>query len=377
MPVMTQHHRVAIVGVGYTPITRYSERSLGSLAVEAALDAIRDAGLTRDDIDGYVGSPAAPNVSAAHFDGLDEISSGFMVNALGLKEPNWVMDVDGMATGMVVAAAHALIARACRYVVAVRALYNPPDRQYSRVTDDVAGGPAQFTLPYGIGPGGGRFALWLQRYMHDYGATHDALFEIARVARLHAQHNPVAIWRGKGELTIEEYRSARPIYDPMCLYDSDMPVTGAGAIVLTSAERAHDLRHHPAYLVSYANATRPERVFETAGVRPGDVQVAQIYDGYSPLVWNWLEKLGFCGRGEAHAFTGAGRITLGGVLPLNTFGGALGEGRLHGIGHVREAAIQAMGRGGPRQVPDVRYSLAQVGVPERSWILLLGSEPQS
>src|ERR1700685_27563 len=188
---MTRGSEVAIVGVGYTPIARHSKRSLGSLAVDAALDAIKDAGLTRDKIDGYVGSPTAPNVSAAHHDGLDEVSSTYMVEALGLTEPSWVMDVEGMATGMVVGAAHALMAGACHYVIAVRALYNPADRQYSRVLNDEAGGPAQFTLPYGIGPGGGRFALWLQRYMHEFGATRDALFEIARVARLHAQLNPV------------------------------------------------------------------------------------------------------------------------------------------------------------------------------------------
>jgi acetyl-CoA acetyltransferase len=105
------------------------------------------------------------------------------------------------------------------------------------------------------------------------------------------------------------------------------------------------------------------------------VQVAQIYDGYSPLVFHWLEKLGFCSAGEAHQFVQGGRIALGGSLPLNTFGGALGEGRLHGMGHLREAALQAMGRGGARQVPGVSHSLVQVGIPERSWVLVLSAEP--
>lgn len=373
---MNPHGQVAIVGIGSTEVVRHSDRSLGRLAVEAALAAIADAGLTRDDIDGYVGSPAAPNVSAVHADGLDEVSSAFMAGALGLKDATWCVDMEGMATGMVVAAAQALASGTCRYVVAVRALYNPADRHYSLATSEVAGGPAQFTLPYGLGPGGGRFALWLRRYMHDFGATRADLFEIARAARRNARLNPLAIWRAGDDLSLDDYMQARWICEPMCLFDSDMPVTAASAVVLTTADRARDLPHKPAYVASFANVVSPRRVFDQVGIGPADVQVAQIYDGYSVMVWNWLEKLEFCGLGEAHQFTKGGRIELGGELPLNTFGGALGEGRLHGMGHLREAALQAMGRAGPRQVPDVRYSLVQVGIPERAWTILLSSAPQ-
>jgi acetyl-CoA acetyltransferase len=99
-----------------------------------------------------------------------------------------------------------------------------------------------------------------------------------------------------------------------------------------------------------------------AGISPSDVQVAQIYDGYSPIVWHWLEGLGFCGQGEAHSFIQGGRLELGGALPVNTFGGPLGEGRLHGIGHLREGVMQIMGRGEKRQVPDVHHSLVRSGL---------------
>ena len=229
-------------------------------------------------------------------------------------------------------------------------------------------GPEQFTIPYGLGAAGGRFALWLQRYMHEYGATREELFEVARIARENAQRNPRAIWHGAKPLTLDDYLTSRWVYEPMCLFDADMPVTAAGAFVMTTAERAQDLPH-AALLASYG-VNRPERVFAEAGITPADVQVAQIYDGFSLMVWNWLERLGFCGPGEAHAFTQGGRIARGGSLPLNTFGGSLGEGRLHGMGHVREAALQAMGRAGDRQVPNVRHSLVQVGVPERSWVVI-------
>ncbi len=370
---MRNPKRAAVVGTGSTEIVRTSDKSLGHFAVEAARNAIRDAGLKTSDIDGYVGSPGAPNASALNLDGLDEVSQLFMIGALGL-EPTWAMDVVGMSTGMLVAGAQALAAGTCKYVLGVRAHYNPKDRKYSVSGANLAGGPDQFTLPFGYGPGGTRFALWVQRYMHDYGATRDELYEISALARRHARLNPLAIWREGPELTRDAYMNARWIHEPMCLFDSDMPATGAGAFIMTTAERAKDLPQTPAYVASYANATQPSRVFSDIGLRAGDIQVAQLYDGYSVMVWNTLEKLGFCGEGEGHLFATADRLSLGGALPMNTFGGSIGEGRLHGMGHVREAVLQTMGRAGSRQVPDVRYSLAQVGVLERFWSVLFSSE---
>ena len=371
---MTQKPQVAVVGIGSTAIVRTSDRSLGSFAVEAVRNAVLDAGLAMGDIDGYVGSPGAPNASALNLDGLDEVSQPFMVNALGL-DARWAMDVTGMPTAMVVAAAQALAAGTCNYVVGLRAHYNPKDRKYSQSTAALAGGPDQFTLPYGYGPGGTRFALWLQRYMHDHGAKRESLFAIAASARSHARRNPLAIWRDAGELTLDAYLGSRWLHEPMCLFDADMPATAAAAFVMTTAERARDLQNKPAYLVSYANAHQPRRVFENVGIQPSGIQVAQIYDGYSVLVWNVLEQLGFCGTGEAHQFATQERLSLTGALPMNTFGGALGEGRLHGMGHVREAVLQVMGRAGERQISDVRFSLAHVGVPERYWTLLFSPDP--
>jgi acetyl-CoA acetyltransferase len=287
------------------------------------------------------------------------------------------MDIEGMPTGMIVAAAHALAAGTCKYVIAVRAHYNPVDRKYSQTNAELAGGPTQFTLPYGYGPAGTRFVLWLKRYMHEYGATRESLYEIVRAARRHARLNPLAVWRDAPDLSLDAYLSARMIHDPMCLLDSDMPVTAAGAIILTTAERAKDLPHRPAYVASFANANKPMRLFESVGIKPSDVQVAQVYDGYSMLVWVALEKLGFCGAGEAHQFAAADRIGPGGSFPVNTFGGSLGEGRLHGMGHVREAVLQVMGRAGERQIRNLRYSLAHVGIPERFWTVLLSPHPSA
>jgi acetyl-CoA acetyltransferase len=360
--------KLAVTGVSSTAIERSTTRSITNIAIEAVLSAVTDAGISLNEVDGYVGCPDAPNPTAAHADGFDEISCRFMVAALGLQNASWYQDVEGMATGMVVAAAHALAAGTCKYIVGVRALYNPRDRRYSATDAAHVAGPQQFKIPYGLGAAGGRFALWMQRYMHDHGATREELFEVARNARENAQRNPLAVWNGSPELTLEQYLSSRFIYEPMCLYDADMPVSGAVAFVMTTADRALHAPH-AAYLSSFA-VNDARRLFEGAEILPKDVQVAQLYDGFSLMVWDWLERLGFCAPGEAHTFTQNGRISRNGPLPLNTFGGALGEGRLHGAGHVREAALQAMGRAEQRQIESVQHSLVQVGVPERSWMLI-------
>ena len=360
--------QLAVIGVSSTPIERNAARSITEIALEAVSSALNDACISVDQVDGYVGCPDAPNPTAAHADGFDEISCRFMVAALGLTDPSWYQDVEGMSTGMVAAAANALAAGRSSYVVGVRALYNPPDRRYSASDATRSAGPQQFKIPYGLGAAGGRFALWLSRYMHDYGATRQELYEIARNARANAQHNPLAVWNGSPELTLEQYLSSRFLYEPMCLFDADMPVSGAVAFVMTTADRAAHAPH-AAYLSSCA-VNSGQRLFDGAEISSQDVQVAQLYDGFSLMVWDWLERLGFCEPGEAHAFTQDGRIARYGSLPLNTFGGALGEGRLHGAGHVREAVLQAMGRAGQRQIPGVEHSLVQVGVPERSWMLI-------
>ena len=355
MSTWNLRNHTAIVGVGYTPMVRASELSIGALATQAALAAIADAGLRREDIDGYVGSQAAPFyvTVGAHQDGVDEVSAGYVATSIGMHEPQWLIDIQGLPTTAVGIAAHVLASGVCKYVLLMRAMYNPVGKRYQAVSSSLAGGPSQYTVPYGMTGGIAMFAPWLQRYMHDYGATREALFSVVENDRKHAQLNPVAYWRGK-ELTLDDYMNAPPIYSPLNKFDCDIPVTGAGAVVMTTAERAKDLRHKPAYVAGVAHVQQPgNTLFDRAGVSRKEVQVAQLYDGFSPFVWMWLEQLGLCERGTAHQFTQGGRIGLGGELPVNTFGGQIGEGRLHGMGHLREGAMQIMGRCGERQVPNV------------------------
>lgn len=356
-------NQTAIVGIGSTPMVRHADKPLTFVAADAALAAIKDAGLTPDDIDGYFGSPTAPNRSAVHVDGVDEISSGLMVSALGLKNMAWAADVRGLPPTAVAHAAQALHSGVCNYALVLRGMYNPTGVRYSQISASRIDGFEQFTVPYGLGGAGGRHSLWLRRYMHETGATKEEQYALAKAERESALRNPIAYWYGHGPLSKEDYLNARRVYEPMCLFDIDIPVTAGGALVMTTAERARDLPHQPAYVAGFTSTRLPgKRIFEVSGIPRESLKLAMLYDGYAHFVYYWLEELGFCGKGEAHNFIQDGRIEQGGVLPLNTFGGSIGEGRLHGFGHVREAAYQVMGRAGERQVPDADACVVAVGV---------------
>ena len=185
-------------------------------------------------------------------------------------------------------------------------------------------------------------------------------------------------------LSREDYLASRFIAEPLCLFDCDIPIEGAAAFLITSAERAGELRQPPAYIAACAQQTSSRRtlisyvlddyvecggtlanqLWKDAGLGPREMRAAQLYDGFSPSVYYWLEAAGFCGRGEAHSFIQGGRIDRDdGELPLNTFGGSLSEGRLHGMGHLAEAARQVAGRAGPRQVADCDAACAIDGSP--------------
>jgi acetyl-CoA acetyltransferase len=367
---------VAFLGVGFSSVDRRPRHSALGYAMDAALDAINDAGLRREDIDGYVGSPSAPTPGAAHADGADEVSMYLLTRRLGLTGLGWVADVAGMPVAMAVSAAAALRAGDCRYVLGVRVMYRLPDRRYGASPGGGALGLDQFGLPFGAGPGGTRFATELRRYLERSGARREDLYHVVAAARRHAAGNPVAIWRDRA-VSASEYLAARMIADPLGLYDCDLPVCGAGAFVLTTAERAAHGPHRPVHIAGWSNWTRPpESVFEHAGVPRKRVDLAQLYDGYSSFVWHWLEELGWCGPHQAWRFVADGRTGPGGELPVNTFGGSLGEGRLHGIGHLREAVLQLSGRAGPRQVPGARQCVVVVGPPDKAWSMVVSADEQ-
>jgi acetyl-CoA acetyltransferase len=330
-------NETAIVGIGATRMERRPDRSLGALALDAALAAIEDAGLTPADIDGYAGTPPGVNLTAHHWDGIDEVSGSYVVSGLNLKNVRWIIDsMKGLTCDALDEAVHALTAGAASCVLIVRAMYNPPNVRYAEQALVEAGGLAQFQAPYGANSGIMRAAFELQSYMHANNATKADLFHIAKTFRDHALLNPNAYWYGRQPLTEDEYLSARMIFDPMCLFDCDIPVTGAGAVVITTAERARHLRQPPAYVRAIATAAEGyKEIYRKSKLGPKDVQVAQLYDGFLPFVWEWLELMEFCPPGGAHAFARDGNITFGGTLPVTTFGGSLCEGRFVTMGSKR------------------------------------------
>ena len=379
--------RPCFVGVGYTPCRRYSGRTLSHLALEAALGAVADAGLSPQEIDGLSVYPEAPFAAGQSFPGIDAVDVVHMMQIFPLENVRWYSQSSGpLAVTSVIEAANALAAGLARYVLIWRALRHPAGRRYNRASTPSATGRAQFGLPYGhrIGSPGSALewqALHYARYMEKFKATREQLATLIVNSNRNAQMNENAAWHGR-TINRDDYLNARMISEPLSLYDCDMPVDGAACVVMTTEDRAKDTPHPGGYVTGYAlspvhalhagtDATLEElydmeflharNLYESAGVTARDVDLVHVYDGFSPMVWNWLEAFGFCGIGEAAHWTQGGRIELTGEKPLNTSGGSLGEGRLHGMTHIAETARQMMGTAGRRQVKNAEVALCQVG----------------
>ncbi|KUN54931.1 hypothetical protein AQJ46_49745 [Streptomyces canus] len=377
--MFSKDNPVAIVGVGHSQIGRRLTRPLGLLAKDAVLAAIADAGITIDDVDGAATFPQFPEGPR---DGTQFVSVAWLVNSLGFENVTWWAETQsGNVSTAIEQAAHALALNRCNYAVVWRAMSFVAGGSY-QATHSALEAPdsSAFTLPYGKSASIAEFAPAYMRYMKLYGARREHLATLAVAQRKGANLNPNAYFRNT-PLTADEYMNARMIADPMCLYDCDIPVDGVAAIVMTRADRAKDLPHPPAYVSGLGQAGIPKgieprsisglgsgigpRMFEqmqhtaktigkslwsTSGLRPSDVDAAMLYDGWGPDVYFWLEGLGFCGEGEAFEFIQKGRIDIDGEFPINTHGGNLSEGRLHGMGHWVEAALQVQGRAGRRQI---------------------------
>jgi acetyl-CoA acetyltransferase len=361
--------RVVISGVGQSEIGRQVDRSGLQLTLDAVLAAVADAGLALDDIDGLAMFPGG---GAANLPGYANGNLYEVQDALRLTTTWRQGQVEGMslpfygpalavATGQ---ARHAVIWRTVKEGSAARGAGGRP--AYGS-TKPVAEGPLAWLLPVGMLSPVCQVAPYATRYMHDHGVTREQLAWIPVTQRAHAARNPDAVYRQP--LTVDEYLAARMISTPICLYDCDVPADGATAIVVSAVESAPDLRA-PVRIEAMAGVVegRPsweqwedfdrvghgaaEAMWARTDLRPADVDVAQLYDGFTiEVVW-WLEAMGFCGPGEAGAFVEGGhRIALDGELPLNTWGGQLSGGRLHAaFGHTAEAVRQLRGEAGDRQV---------------------------
>ncbi|HZP28537.1 MAG TPA: thiolase family protein [Acidimicrobiia bacterium] len=367
--------RVAIANASTTGFVPHNtERSPASLALEACTAVLRDSGLGAGDVDGLCGSiPDAPAMQAA----------------LGLPDVTWFANPVIPFGNHVVAAVAAVASGVCDVVLAYHAAYRMAWNTASALRD-----PFRRALTPGAAPGGGRgpetisgapaYAAWASRYMHEYGTPREHLGYVALNDRANAARNPAAAMRAP--MTMDDYLAGRMVREPLCLYDMDVPVDGADAFVITTAERARDLPHPPV-LVHAATLGMIDRhdedqlpslartaqhvVVEALRARSDlwldDVDVYFPYDGFTIITLGWLESTGWCGPGEAGAFLEQhwneeeGRVLVDGRIPVNPHGGALSEGGTQGSGHLREAVLQLQGRAGERQVAGAETALVTPG----------------
>jgi acetyl-CoA acetyltransferase len=387
---VTDFERRAIIsGIGQSDVGRRLGRSGLDLTLDAALEAIADAGLTPGDIDGLATYPGA-GMGGAGFAGP---GSPEVHEALRLRLSWHSGGIEGPAQlAAVINAVMAVGAGLARHVLVYRTVTESTEQ---------GGGGRQGIGMGGLGMGGGgrvpkmggqfqwsipfraySAASWLainaHRHFHEFGTTSEQMAMIAINARRNAGLNPKAVYRDP--MTLDDYFASRMISSPFRLYDCDAPVDGSTAVVVSAAEHAPNVDHPVARVEAVGTALRGRpswdqfddlttmaardagaHLWTRTDLKPSDVDVAELYDGFSFLAMTWLEALGFCGKGESGPFIEGGhRIALDGELPLNTHGGQLSAGRLHGFGFVHEACVQLRGEGGDRQVPGKRVEVAAV-----------------
>jgi acetyl-CoA acetyltransferase len=368
--------RCVISGIGLSPIGRRTGASGLELVEAAAREAIADAGLVPADIGGVTTVGETPITDA--------------IPALGLQ-PSWAGE-GGSPVGGSMAGVHnacrAVASGAARHVLVYRsvamlggALTGGAERGAARADPGTREGPmADFEelLTYNAYSAANWIGMHARRHMHLYGTTREQLGWVALNARRHAARNPRAVYREP--MTMDDYLAARMISDPLCLFDCDVPVDAAAAFVVSAADYAPDcprpaVRVHAAARVSdptgwyrrtdypkMASVDAARELWERADVTPRDLDLAELYDGFSFLTLAWLEALGICGDGESGPFVEGGtRVDLDGELPLNTYGGQLSAGRLHGHWVLHEACAQLRGDAGDRQVPRHEVGVVSTG----------------
>ena len=368
---MTAAERRAVIsGIGQSQVGRRLGRDSLDLTIDAALAATADAGLTVADIDGLATYPGAvtghPGFSGP---GSPEVQDALRLSLAwhsgGAEGPGQlqavVNAVMAVSTGL---ARHVLVYRTVTESTAQGTVRRPGIGVGRSEVD----GFQQWLIPYRAYSAANWLAIYAQRHFHEYGTTEKQMAQIALNARRNAALNAAAVFRAP--LTLEDYLASKVVSTPFRLYDCDVPVDGSTALVVSVAEHAPHVDHPVAQFEAVGTALRgrpsweqwedlttmpartsAEQMWARTDLRPADVDVAELYDGFSWLTMSWLEALGFCGHGESGPYIEDGtRIALDGELPLNTNGGQLSAGRLHGFGYIHEAVLQLRGEAGARQV---------------------------
>lgn len=382
--------RCAIAGIGRTEFSKDSGRSELTLACEASLAAIADAGLARADIDGIVRCD------------MDHVSHAALVGALGLSNAGFLGDVGVGGTapcGMVGLAVAAVASGQAGAVLVYRALNGRSESRFGaaiapRTRAGGFGSYDEFFTPYGLLTAPQTFALLARRHMIEYGTKPEHFGAVAVTCRAHANRTPHAQMHGK-PLTLDNYLAARMISTPLRLFDCCLETDGACAVVVTSTARARDLPNPPVLIravsqaaadggsggmmfpmIAYRDPLRQppgntaRRLWARAGLGPKDIDVAQFYDCFTITVLLQFEDYGFCARGEGGPFAASGAIAAGGSIPINTDGGNLSGGYIHGLNHIVEGVRQMRGTADV-QVPGAGTCLVTSGPAGHSSALVL------
>ncbi|MCK9541265.1 MAG: thiolase family protein [Novosphingobium sp.] len=383
----------AITGIGQSKISRGADKSALGLTIDAAMQAIADAGLKRSDIDGIATWPG----DRADGSGFSDVGIPALQDALRI-EVNWYSNAAETAGqfGALFNAIGAINAGLARHVIVFRTMYEATARKtafanaLNKPGERVRGGFAWFS-PYHTYAAATQQALYFARYVHESGIRPEQVAQVAINGRRNAALNPAAVYRTP--ITLDDYMNAPVISTPLRLFDCDVPIDGSTAIIVSHIDAARHLpnpvtrieavgssmryRNNWVQLDALPTQAQPkvaEMMWNRTDLTPADVAVAELYDGFSFHTINWLENFGFCKRYEAGGFLEGGhRIALDGELPINTNGGALSAGRMHAYGQIHEACVQLWGRGEARQVKgDPRVAaLSTAGGPLAGCFLLV------
>ncbi|MDR7103707.1 thiolase family protein [Croceicoccus sp. BE223] len=383
MPIANGRIEAAITGVGLCAPGRDNARPIMDVMLDAIDEALADAGLTLKDIDGIATFPlraSTKNDSPIDVTELKE-TLGIDLNFFsgGVEGPAQFTSIfDAVGAVMSGQARHVLCYRTlAQYTQQLHDRAHPrkPSDGYERVS-----GKWMYHRPFDVVSPVACTAMMFRRHMHEFGTTKEQLGHLVLNTRKNAARNPRAIYRDP--MTMEDYLNARMICDPLGLYDCDALLDSSTVIIVSRLDAARDTRKKPLIIESISGRVgnhyswdqfEPKwgmmalengpHLWTKTDFKPKDVRVANLYDGFSPQTLIWLEALGFCGHGESGAFVDGGhRIALDGELPVNTGGGQLSGGRMHGFGLLWETCIQMWGEGGERQVPgNVNVGVAAAG----------------
>lgn len=381
-----------ITGIGQSEVGIRLARSPLLLTVDAVREALAEAGLTIEQIDGVATYPG----KLQSFLGFSPVSADELIEALGIRS-KWHMGGAELPAQLAAIAAAAMTVQAglARHIICFRTVYEAAalarPEEFPPLNRQFVEGPSQWVAPFFAISAANWTAQYAMRHMKRYGMTREQLAQVALNAHRNAAINPKARAIVKEPLTLEKYMAARMITTPYCLYDCDRFTDCSTVIIVSAGDALDEVKCRPIRIAAMSGSVNRYSwdqvewpasyetgadLWQRTDYRPKDVDTIQFYDGFAFLPITWIEGLGFAPRGEGHRFIEGGhRIARDGELPMNTAGGQLGAGRLHGFGFAHEAVTQLRGKGGARQIPgDPRVAVATSGGGPMAAALLLAKD---